>query len=105
MRGALVALEEEKLIEYTRFAFQRYWGELADISRDEEVRNIAAYTGLDVDVFIAKINDQSYKDRLRELTNELVERGGFGSPTMFLDGDDMYFGNDRIPLLAARLDR
>ena len=105
MRGALVALEEGKFIEYTRFAFQRYWGELKDISQDEEVKNIAATAGLDVDEFFAKINDQSYKDRLREFTDELVERGGFGSPTMFLDGDDMYFGNDRIQLLVAKLDR
>ncbi|MCZ6644127.1 MAG: 2-hydroxychromene-2-carboxylate isomerase [Gammaproteobacteria bacterium] len=105
MRGALVALEEGKLIEYTRFAFQRYWGELKDISQDEEVENIAATAGLDVDAFFRKINDQAYKDRLRELTDELVRRGGFGSPTMFLDGDDMYFGNDRIQLLAAKLDR
>ncbi len=105
MRGALVALEEGKFIEYTRFAFQRYWGELKDISQDEEVANIAATAGLDVDEFFEKINDQGYKDRLRELTDELVQRGGFGSPTMFLDGDDMYFGNDRIQLLVAKLDR
>ena len=105
MRGALVALEEGKFIEYTRFAFQRYWGELVDISQDEEVKNIAATTGLDVDEFFEKINDQGYKDQLRELTDELVQRGGFGSPTMFLDGDDMYFGNDRIQLLVAKLDR
>ena len=61
MRGALVALEEGKHIDYVRCAFQRYWGELADISRDEEVRNIAATAGLDVEEFFTKINDQSYK--------------------------------------------
>ena len=97
--------EEGKFIEYTRFAFQRYWGELVDISQDEEVKNIAATAGLDADVFFEKINDQGYKDQLRELTDELVQRGGFGSPTMFLDGEDMYFGNDRIQLLVAKLDR
>jgi 2-hydroxychromene-2-carboxylate isomerase len=32
-----------------------------------------------------------------------VRRGGFGSPTLFLDGDDMYFGNDRLVLVEARL--
>ena len=30
-------------------------------------------------------------------------RGGFGSPTIFIDGDDMYFGNDRLPLVEHRL--
>jgi 2-hydroxychromene-2-carboxylate isomerase len=33
-----------------------------------------------------------------------MARGGFGSPTLCLDGDDMYFGNDRVQLLAAKLD-
>ena len=47
---------------------------------------------------------QDYKDRLRANTEELVERGGFGSPTMFLDGGDMYFGNDRIPLVVAKVE-
>ncbi len=104
MRGALVAMEEGKIIEYARCVFQRYWGELADISQDEEVKNIATTAGLDVDEFFEKITDQSYKDRLRNNTDELMERGGFGSPTLFLDGDDMYFGNDRIVLLTAKLD-
>ena len=43
------------------------------------------------------------KDRLRANTEELIERGGFGSPTMFVNGDDMYFGNDRLPLVEAAL--
>jgi 2-hydroxychromene-2-carboxylate isomerase len=40
---------------------------------------------------------------LRANTDELIARGGFGSPTMFVDGTDMYFGNDRLPLVEAAL--
>jgi 2-hydroxychromene-2-carboxylate isomerase len=29
----------------------------------------------------------------------VVARGGFGSPTIFVDKTDMYFGNDRMPLI------
>ena len=39
------------------------------------------------------------KDQLRANTEELIARGGFGSPTIFVGGDDMYFGNDRMPLI------
>ena len=28
-----------------------------------------------------------------------MARGGFGSPTIFVDKTDMYFGNDRLPLI------
>jgi 2-hydroxychromene-2-carboxylate isomerase len=103
MRGAFVAIEEGKLVPYARRAFARYWTELADISRDDEVRAIAADAGLDADALMAKIAEPAYKERLKTTTDELIERGGFGSPTMFLDGDDMYFGNDRIVLIEAKL--
>jgi 2-hydroxychromene-2-carboxylate isomerase len=105
MRGALVAIEEGCLAAYARRAFERYWGELADISQDDEVLSIAQAAGLDKDVFFVKINDQDYKDRLKANTQECMERGGFGSPTLFLNGEDMYFGNDRIVLLEAKLKR
>ena len=34
-----------------------------------------------------------------------MARGGFGSPTIFLDKTDMYFGNDRLPLVRDALQR
>ena len=104
MRGAFVAIEEGCLVPYARRAFQAYWGELKDISQDAEVRKIAESVDLDVERFFECIGQQAYKDKLRANTDELIERGGFGSPTMFLDGDDMYFGNDRIPLIQRKLD-
>jgi 2-hydroxychromene-2-carboxylate isomerase len=103
MRGAFVAIEEGVLVSYAREAFRRYWGDLADISQEAEVRAIAEAVGLDVDSFMSRIADPVYKERLRDTTDELMNRGGFGSPTMFLDGGDMYFGNDRIPLIEAKL--
>ena len=32
-----------------------------------------------------------------------MARGGFGSPTIFIDKTDMYFGNDRLPLVREAL--
>ena len=34
-----------------------------------------------------------------------MARGGFGSPTIFVDKTDMYFGNDRMPLIREALAR
>ena len=34
-----------------------------------------------------------------------MARGGFGSPTIFVDRTDMYFGNDRLPLVREALMR
>jgi len=53
--------------------------------------------------FFAQIASPGCKDKLRANTDELIARGGFGSPTMYIDGDDMYFGNDRLPLVEQAL--
>ena len=103
MRGAFVAIEEDCLVDYARVAFQRYWRDLADISQEAEVRHIAQSIGLDVDAFWDKINSEPYKAKLRDNTQALIDKGGFGSPTLFVDGDDMYFGNDRLPLMLHKL--
>jgi 2-hydroxychromene-2-carboxylate isomerase len=105
MRGALVAQEHGRISDYARAVFEAYWRDLEDISQDEVLARIAAGVGLDRGEFEAKIRDREYKDRLRANTDELVARGGFGSPTFFVDGDDMYFGNDRLPLVRDALRR
>ena len=43
------------------------------------------------------------KNKLKSNTSNLIERGGFGSPTIFLNDHDMYFGNDRLELIDYKL--
>lgn len=105
MRGCSHAEEAGILPAYARAVFEAYWGELRDISRDEVMREIALRVGLDPDALLENIDDPATKAWLRANTDELIQRGGFGSPTMFVDGQDMYFGNDRLPLVAAALAR
>ncbi len=59
--------------------------------------------GLDATTFFDTISQPEIKQKLRDNTDELIERGGYGSPTMFVDGDDMNFGNDRLPLVRGAL--
>ncbi len=103
MRAAYVALDRGLLPAWARAVFEAYWGELRDISQLDVLRDLAARVGLDADDLLARIERPETKQRLRSATDELIERGGFGSPTMFVDGDDMYFGNDRLELLRHRL--
>ena len=105
MRGALVALERDAISLYAGAVFKAYWSDLRDISQEEVLRELVTEIGLDADDFSRKISEPFYKEKLRDNTDELIARGGFGSPTFFVDRDDFYFGNDRIPLLQARLQR
>lgn len=103
MRGCFVAEEAGCLPAYARAVFERYWGDLADISQEDVLRSVVERVGLETAVFFERIATPALKDRLRANTDELIERGGFGSPTMFVDGDDMYFGNDRLGLVERAL--
>ena len=105
MRGAFVALEHGVLPAYARAVFETYWGDLADISQDSVLEAVVKCAGFDRDEFFRKLAEPAYKEKLRANTDELIERGGFGSPTMFVDRDDMYFGNDRLALVRDALER
>jgi len=105
MRTAVIAETEGRLEPFAWAAFEAYWGEDKDISQPEELAALCTRAGLDPAMVAARLGEQSVKDRLRHNTEELVARGGFGSPTLFVDGEDMYFGNDRLPLVEAALKR
>tara|TARA_R110002110_G_C13470513_1_gene720785 strand:+ start:18595 stop:19236 length:642 start_codon:yes stop_codon:yes gene_type:complete len=104
MRGAFFA-EEQGLIEpYSRAIFSAYWGgENPDISSDDVLAEACKKVGLDTEGFFNAIADPQYKTLLRANTEEVIARGGFGSPTIFINEQDMYFGNDRLPLVEFRL--
>jgi 2-hydroxychromene-2-carboxylate isomerase len=99
MRGALVALEHGCISVYARAVFEAYWRDLEDISQDEVLARVADRAGLDRAAFFSAIETPAIKARLRANTDELIRRGGFGSPTFFVNGADMFFGNDRLPLV------
>jgi len=102
LRGALVALEHDKISPYSQAVFSAYWENDRDISRDDVLRSIVDAVGLPREEYFEKIGRSEYKDRVRSNTDECIRRGGFGSPTMFV-GDSMFFGNDRLALLEHEL--
>jgi len=105
MRCVLAADEQGALVPFARAVFEAYWRDLKDISQTGVLADACRSTGLDPDAVLARADTPEIKDRLRLNTEEVIARGGFGSPTMFVDGSDMYFGNDRLPLVEAALTR
>ena len=103
MRACLVAQDRDALVPFAGAVFAAYWSDDRDISSPGVLADICSGVGLDGRDVLKAAATQPCKDRLRANTDELIARGGYGSPTMFLNGDDMYFGNDRLPLLRAAL--
>lgn len=102
MRGCIALAEENLLLPFATLAFQALWIEGRDLGQDEVLRELCRLVGGDEEAFMLAIVSPELKQKLRVSTDELIERGGFGSPTIFL-GEDMYFGNDRLHLVEQKL--
>jgi 2-hydroxychromene-2-carboxylate isomerase len=103
MRGCIFLGNE--MLPFARAVFEIYWGEDKDISHDAVLTELCQRVGVDPAKFFAGISEQAVKDQLKANTDEVIARGGFGSPTIFVDRTDMYFGNDRLPLVREALMR
>jgi 2-hydroxychromene-2-carboxylate isomerase len=105
MRCCIAADEQGKLLDFANAAFKAYWTDMKDVSQPAVVAEVCRIAGLDPEAILARAAQQEVKDRLRINTDDVIARGGFGSPTMFVNKTDMYFGNDRLPLVEAALMR
>ena len=102
MRGAVVAIDAACIVPYSRAVFGAYFGAGDDITDPVVLRRIADTVGMDGAEFETRLPTDAALNVLRANADELIERGGFGSPTMFV-GDAMFFGNDRMPLVEFAL--
>ena len=103
MRGAFVALDEGSWCPTPLRPSKPTGAMIANLAKEDVLADIAAKAGLERQRFFAAIETDACKAKLRANTDELIQRGGFGSPTMFV-GNSMFFGNDRLPLLRAALE-
>lgn len=103
LRGALIALDNGRIAEYAGAVFQAYWEALRDVSEMKVLCDIAAGSGLDPAEFRARVNSDDYRNRLKANTDELMARGGFGTPTFFVNRETMFFGNDRLDFVREAL--
>jgi 2-hydroxychromene-2-carboxylate isomerase len=89
------ALEDDQpqLIAFSRAAFDD----------PEQLVAVANSAGLDGAALRVAAQTDPIKLRLRARTDELIARGGFGSPTVFVDCAKMFFGNDELPLVEFAL--
>ena len=105
MRACIVLDAQNKLVPFANALFEAYWGRDEDISQDAVLAQVCVRTGIEPEALLAAIAQRPVKEQLKTNTDEAMRRGGFGSPTIFVNGDDMYFGNDRLPLVRAALRR
>ena len=102
MRGAVWAREKGVLPQYNDAIFKAVWVDAQNMNDPEEVAKVLASAGIDPGEFQAAVADQDIKDKLRADTEEAVNRGAFGAPTMFV-GEEMHWGQDRLDFVKESL--
>lgn len=103
MRGCFYALSQDKLVPYAKALFEAYWEQDEDIGQNAVIAACASKAGLDGQACLEAAASPEAKANLLANTEELISRGGFGSPTYFVNHDDMFFGNDRLDLVEAAI--
>ena len=104
MRAACALEDDQQALErFAEAAFHAYFVGQRNLDDPAEVAAVADAIGMDGAALVEASVSQPVKDRLRANTERLVARGGYGSPSIFVHGTDMYFGNDQLPLVEQAL--
>ena len=99
------ALEDDQpaLFRFAAAAFDAYFARQRNLDDPAVLADVADACGLDGAALVARSRSDEVKQRLRANTQEVIDRGGFGSPTMFVDHDRIFFGNDQLPIVGLAL--
>lgn len=97
-----IALPEERRGAFREKTYRAYWAEDRDIADETTLRELI---GEDADAVLARTQTPEVKQALIDGTNEAVKRGVFGAPTWIIDGEELIWGQDRIPLVERALSR
>ncbi len=102
MRGAIAAQRLGCFDDYLDVVYDSIWVEGKNMGDPEVVAEVLSGKGLDAEALMAQTQEPEIKAELLAQTEAAVERGAFGAPTMFMDGE-MFFGQDRLDFVEEAL--
>ncbi|XP_032233748.1 glutathione S-transferase kappa 1 [Nematostella vectensis] len=96
----------DKIEQLSRELWMRIWSRDEDIVLPESLKQACLATGFSdtqSTAIISRLSDQDIKDKLKETTQEALDAGAFGAPTIIAHANGakhMFFGSDRFFLIA-----
>jgi 2-hydroxychromene-2-carboxylate isomerase len=103
MRAAVWAGRRGNGRSFAQAAFRRAFRDGADLSRLDELIDIAESVGLPGRQLPAAIKDQATKDALRAATARAWARGVAGVPCIEV-GEEVFYGDDQLEAARERID-
>ena len=95
VRAAIYAKESGRVVSFSLAAFRQVFAAGRSLKEVENVLIAAAACELHPKAVLKGIETSSVKARLREATEEAIERGVEGIPTVAV-GDELFWGDDRL---------
>ncbi|PKH38163.1 disulfide bond formation protein DsbA [Pseudomonas sp. 43NM1] len=82
--------------------FSALWVEGRNLDDPATVAAVLTENGFEPNAVLALTADEHIKTVLKENTEQAVQRGVFGAPSMFI-GDELFFGQDRLDFVREAL--
>jgi 2-hydroxychromene-2-carboxylate isomerase len=95
VRAAVYAKESGRVVSFSLACFRQVFAAARDMSDLDNVLVAAAACELHPNAVLKGIETKSIKDKLRAATDEALERGVEGIPTIAV-GDRLFWGDDRL---------
>lgn len=103
LRAAIASRQWNLEFEFMADMFSAYWEQnTGTIGEYATLNAIAGKLGINPDKFEAACESAEVKQALIDSTNQALERGVFGAPSIYL-GDELYWGKDRMEFIDAQL--
>jgi 2-hydroxychromene-2-carboxylate isomerase len=95
MRGAVFARSTDYYGRYIDAMYAGMWEQALKMDDDDVIAGVLADAGLPAREIFDGMADPAVKQELIALTDASVNRGTFGSPTLYV-GNEIFFGKDKL---------
>ncbi len=101
-RFLYAADQDGRGVQFVEALLPAIWEQELDVADSEAVKAAVAAAGFDVEDLAARAQTEEVKQGLIDNTQDAVDRGAFGIPTIFV-GEEMFFGKERLGQIAEEL--
>lgn len=92
----------ERFLDFIDCLFRAFWVDGRNLNDPATVAAVLAEHGFDPDEALALTADEEVKAALKDKTEQAIQRGVFGAPSMFVD-NELFFGQDRLDFVREAL--
>ncbi|NWE19410.1 2-hydroxychromene-2-carboxylate isomerase [Pseudomonas sp. P7548] len=94
--------QPERFLDFIDCLFRALWVEGRHLGDPAVVAQVLTEQGFDPEQVLALANDETVKAALKDKTEQAVQRGVFGAPSLFV-GNRLFFGQDRLDFVREAL--